>query len=201
MSAIHPLPDRLKGPGELLLRSWKPQDAERLAAAIGESADHLRPWMAFMPHEPLPIEQRRAMIEEWERNRSDGGDAIYGVFLGDRVAGGCGLHHRLADGLEIGYWIHVDFTGQGLATRASTLLTDAAFAHPGIERVQIRHDRANLRSGRVPRKLGFTLVQETRDGVEAPGEVGISCRWQITREAWLARDPERGRATPPQTPD
>ncbi len=100
------------------------------------------------------------------------------------------MHRRLGPGgLEIGYWIHVDYLRCGLATLASALSTDAAFERPEIDRVQIRHDKANLRSGGVPSKLGFTLVQEVADGIEAPGEVGVSCHWQITRQEWEPRAP------------
>lgn len=190
MSPGAPLPERLLGPGDVLLRCWVPDDAEALVEAVTRSADHLRPWMEWMADEPLSVDRRRAMIEEWERDRAAGGDAIYGVFMDGAVAGGCGLHHRLGEaGLEIGYWIHVDFAGRGLATTASALLTDAAFARPEIERVQIRHDKANLRSAAVPRKLGFTMVAEIDDEIEAPAEVGTSWYWQITREQWLDRGP------------
>jgi len=43
------------------------------------------------------------------------------------------------------------------------LLTDAAFQIPGIERVEIHHDKANVASSGVPRKLGFELVEEVPD--------------------------------------
>lgn len=178
------------GPDGVILRHWVPEDAEALAAAISESAEHLRPWMEWMAHQPMSVDEQRRLIESWGRDRADGGDAVYGVFVGDQVAGGTGLHRRLGPhGLEIGYWIHVDFTRRGLATLISALLTDAAFEQPEIDRVQIRHDKANFRSAGVPRKLGFRLVREVADGVEAPAEVGVSCYWQITRDEWVERAP------------
>ncbi len=65
-------------------------------------------------------------------------------------------------GLEIGYWIHPAFIGRGLATAAARLVTEAAFSVPGIDRVEIHHDRANEISGAIPRKLGFTLSARCR---------------------------------------
>jgi ribosomal-protein-serine acetyltransferase len=184
------LPDHLHDADGLLLRPWRPEDAEALAAAVAESADHLRPWMAWIAEEPVPLERRRARIVEWEHDWSRGGDVILGVFLDGRVAGGGGLHRRIGEGgLEIGYWIHAAYLRRGLATRAARLLTDAAFTVPGITRVEIHHDEANLASAGVPRNLGFEWIDETPDEPEAPAEVGIEGRWRIDREAWLARGP------------
>jgi ribosomal-protein-serine acetyltransferase len=183
-------PELLAGPDGVVVRRWRPEDAQALLDAITESAEHLRPWMPWMAQEPMSLQQRIHQIERWDRDGGAGGDQVMGVFVDDRVAGGTGLHHRIGPGgLEIGYWIHVGFARRGLATLVSALLTDAAFGLPAVERVQIRHDLANVASSGVPRKLGFTKVQEIPDGVEAPAEVGISCHWQITRGDWLPRAP------------
>src|SRR6185312_15596398 len=145
------LPERLEDPDGLLLRRWVPEDAEGLGRAVAESVEHLRPWMAWIAHEPMALDSRREMIAEWEHDWSEGGDVVMGVFVDDgRVAGRCGLHRRIAaGGLEIGYWIHPAFLRRGLATRVARMLTDAAFV-PGITRVEIHHDKANQASAGVP---------------------------------------------------
>ena len=118
-------------------------------------------------------------------DRESGGDEVFGVFLGEAVVGGSGLHRRSGpDTLEIGYWIHVDHIGQGFATEAAGALTTRAFEDPAIAFVEIHHDRANTASAGVPRKLGFELVAERPDAIEAPGEVGIDCCWRIARDDW-----------------
>lgn len=179
------LPERLGGPGHLVLRRWVPDDAERLARAVAESLEHLRPWMAWVAREPLSIGRRKEMLEQWERDWLHGGDVALGVFLDGRVVGSCGLHRRIGrGGLEIGYWTHPSFLRRGIATTAAGLLTDAAFGVPGISHVEIHHDKANEVSAGVPRKLGYRLVEEARDEREAPAEVGIECRWRLTRQGW-----------------
>jgi ribosomal-protein-serine acetyltransferase len=189
------LPERIEGDG-LLLRRWVISDAPSMASAVAESAEHLRPWMPWMSQEPLSLEQRRAMIEGWEQNWRRGGDVALGIFTADGIPGSCGLRRRSATHiLEIRYWIHQRWVRQGIATRASRLLTSAAFSIDGIEAVQIRHDKANLASGGVPSKLGFRLIREHPDGTKAPGEVGIECIWRIDRDGWSTVS-DSGTATP-----
>lgn len=178
------LPDWVDGDG-VLLRRWLVTDAEALARAVTESQDHLRPWMAWMAQEPMTLEQRRAMLRERERESLQGGDVMLGIFVGDEVAGSCGLHRRRGPpALEIGYWVHPSFTGRGVATAVARLLTDAAFSVPGIAHVEIHMDKANSASSGVPRRLGFRFLGETPDEATAPAEVGIDCAWRMDRARW-----------------
>lgn len=180
-----------------MLRRWTPKDAEALGQTVTESIDHLRPWMGWIAQEPTSIEERRTRLKEWERDWSRGGDVVLGVFLLDRVVGSCGLHRRIApDGLEIGYWIHPCFTRRGLATRAAWLLTDAALARPDISHVEIHHDKANVASAGVPRKLGFQFVGEERDEPEAPADLGIEWRWRMNEQIWQARGAQKAAERP-----
>ena len=173
------------GENGLVLRRWVVQDAEALALAVAQSAEHLRPWMSWMAEEPMTLEARRTMLAGWERDWSHNGDVVLGVFVGDRIAGSCGLHRRRGPSvLELGYWIHPSFTGQGLATAVARTLTDAAFGVPGITAVEIHHDKANSRSAAIPRRLGFRFLGETPDDSAAPAEVGIDCRWRMELEGW-----------------
>jgi ribosomal-protein-serine acetyltransferase len=180
------LPDPVAaGPDGLVLRRWRPSDAEALTEAIVQSIDHLRPFMAWIAEEPLSPTRRRRMILEWERDFAAGGDAFIGVFRDGRVVGSCGLHRRIGpDGLEIGYWIHSDHTRQGLATQVATALTGAALALPGITHVEIHHDEANQASAGVSRKLGFELVAQVSRPTVAPAEVGVEWRWRMDAATW-----------------
>jgi RimJ/RimL family protein N-acetyltransferase len=185
---VSELPERLQADG-FMLRRWRVQDAERLDKAIRESIEHLRPWIVWVAEEPRTLEQRRELLARWERQWMNGEDRVYGVFVGDAVAGSCGLHRRLGPcALEIGYWIHAAFVRRGLATKAVSLVTDIAFTLDGISRVEIHHDKANQASAGVPRHLGYRLIREQREERRTPGETGTECVWGIERDEWrLAR--------------
>ena len=167
-----------------------PERARATVAAINTSLDHLRPWMAWAsePATEAAMATFLATAEELWDQRHDFGYSIVDAD-DERVLGGCGLHGRLGrHGLEIGYWVHVDHTGQGLATGASRALTDAAFAIDGIDVVRVQCEDVNARSARVPEKLGYRF-----DGVTVP-DVGPcegrpTQRWELERAAWVAQGP------------
>ena len=187
---MEPLPERHRHDG-LLMRRWTEADAEIVEAAVSANIEHLRPYMPWIALEPLAIEDRRALERQWEETWAAGGDVIYGIFEGDACVGSTGLHRRIGEGgLEIGYWVHVDHLGKGIARRASEGLTDLAFTIPGIDRVEIRHDLSNVYSRRVPEQLGFRLLgrDAPNRATRAPAETGVDLVWQVTREEWLARD-------------
>ena len=190
MSGMGNLVDHLDS-GRTTLRRWRTNDAPALAEAIGASIEHLRPWMPWIAAEPLTVSAREAWIEQVNADWAAGGSVILGIFLGDLIVGGTGLHRRgEPDTLDIGYWIHVDHLRQGIAREASAMLTDAAVEMNDINAVIIHHDRANAASGAVPQSLGYVLVRETARPVTSPGEIGINCEWRVERAAWKSR-PQR----------
>lgn len=179
-------PPRLIDAPPLTIRPWSLDDLDEMAKAVTESVDHLRPWMAWVADEPLSRDARAEIVARFLRQWESGEEYLYAIFDGDAAVGGTGLHMRLGPGaVEIGYWIHPRWTGQGLATLAAGVMTDVAFQLPGLERVEIHHDKANVASRRIPEKLGYTFLGEWPDEIEAPAESGIECRWRVRRADWI----------------
>jgi ribosomal-protein-serine acetyltransferase len=181
-------------PGELLtcgpvvLRRWRAGDADAVCDLVLTSLEHLRPWLPWTAgFGPRDAAQFTAQCEQdWE----SGAAFNYAITSGGAAAGSCGLMARNGPGgLEIGYWVHPRHLRQGLATAAAAALVDAAFGLPGISRVEIMHDEANVASSGVPRKLGFTEIARRPhpDGPQTPGESGIDVLWRLTRSGQAAR--------------
>ncbi len=142
---------------------------------------------------PQTLETHEQKILGWIEAWESGGDAEYGVFVDRDVVGAVSLLRRRGPGvLEIGYWIHVGWLRRGLALEAARLLTEAVFAVPAAEAVEIVHDRANAASEAIPRRLGFCVVEDVATDVRAPLETGVDRVWRLTREEW------EGRATAPE---
>lgn len=144
---------------DVTLRRWRPADAELVRRLVGESIDHLSPWLPWA----TATYDRAAAAEFVARSHAlweSGEEFDYAIVspAGDEV-GSCGLMARVGPGgLEIGYWLHAAHVGAGIATKAVTALTAEAF-RIGADHVEIRHDAGNVRSGAIPRRLGFTQVE------------------------------------------
>ncbi|MFZ1754054.1 MAG: GNAT family N-acetyltransferase [Caldilineaceae bacterium] len=154
-----------------VLRCWQPKDAPLLSAAIAASLVHLREWMPWAASEPKSLDERVAYLRVMRAAFDRDEEYVYGIFNRDEsaVIGGTGLHRR-GEGnyLEIGYWIHADYTNRGLATEISAALTKVAFEIHRVDWVEIRCDPNNFPSASVPRKLGYTLDATLRNRRTTP---------------------------------
>lgn len=142
----------------LVVRCYNPSDAQMLADSVAESVEHLKPWMPWAYAEPERFELKVARLQRFRGQFDLGHDFIYGIFNKEetRLLGGTGLHTRIgADQLEIGYWIHKDFTNQGLVTESTSALVKVAFEVLHMHRLEIHCDPGNFASAAIPRKLGF----------------------------------------------
>ena len=154
-------------------------DAGELARAIEMSLPELRafmPWSHFSERNTASAQAERlaGAVIDWD-NKADYLFHIYHSMPGavDRFVGCLGLHPRCAHnrGLEIGYWIRSDITGQGVCTLATQMLVLAGFKVMQLERVQIGCDDRNLASKRVIEKVGFVhegLLRNHAHGVAPP---------------------------------
>lgn len=170
---------------EIVVRAYEEDDAPALEAAFAASREHLIPWMGWAEHPPQGVDWRRGWIREVRAEEAGGGDRYRGFFdarTGELLGAG-GLHRRIGPrGWEIGYWVHVDHTGRGVATAAVAQLVAEAFADPEVDHVQIHHDDANVASGAVARRAGFTdLGTVPKPELAAPAETGVERRWRLER--------------------
>jgi RimJ/RimL family protein N-acetyltransferase len=106
-------------------------DAGQLAHAVGASLDHLRPWMPWATEQAADVQAQRSRCREVEAHWEDGSEYVYLLRpeQSEQVIGCFGLHRRIGPGaIEIGYWVHADFTGRGYATACARALTHAGLA-------------------------------------------------------------------------
>jgi RimJ/RimL family protein N-acetyltransferase len=165
-----PLPYRIVTE-RLVVRCWEPRDAPRVKAAIDASLDELRPWMPWAATPLETVEEQVKLLRQFRARFDLGEDFVYGILDRDEeeVLGGTGLHTRRgSDAFEIGYWIRSDDAGRGLVTESTAALTRVAFECTDVDRVEIRCDPENLRSRRIPQKLGFLEEATLRRRLQYP---------------------------------
>jgi RimJ/RimL family protein N-acetyltransferase len=157
----------------LVIRCYEPRDAPLLKEAVDANIEHLGPWMPWIRLEPQTVEQKVELLRSFRGRFDLGQDYVYGVFdsSDSRLVGGTGLHTRVGDGaFEIGYWVHVDSIGQGLATEIAAVLTRVGLELAKAERIDIKVEPANERSLAIPRKLGYLEEGLLRRRLPPPDE-------------------------------
>jgi len=162
----------------LVVRAYAPSDAQMLRDTTARCREHLLPSMPWARLEPQTLDQKLELILHFRARFDARRDYILGIFdaASGQLVGGTGLHPRLGPGaIEIGYWITPENEGRGLCTEAVSALCRVAFDGMRIDLVAIRMDPTNLRSERIPVKLGFTkeglLRRSFRDPADKPRDV------------------------------
>jgi RimJ/RimL family protein N-acetyltransferase len=135
----------------LVLRIYEEEDIPAWSELLAGSREHYAAFIPFLLDEDPGSQVRRSRAEFLA-----GEMFRYFAFAGDRLIGGCGLLPRIGPGgLEIGYHVRVEETGNGYATEMTAALTDVAFDICGADRVELHIEEANVASIGVARKLGF----------------------------------------------
>ena len=154
-------PIRIEQPG-IVLRCWEKADAPLFDTAFRASRAHVSAWIPPARDEPTDLDAIRLRLERFQAEFHAGIGFVYAIFdeTETAVLGEIGLMPRVGPGaLEIGYWVHVDHVGRGIATEATHALTVAGLALPEVDHIEIHCDPANVPSATIPRRLGYQLME------------------------------------------
>ncbi|MEW2473982.1 GNAT family N-acetyltransferase [Micromonospora gifhornensis] len=149
------------------LRPFRPADE---ADVVAGCADPLT--QRFLDGLPSPYTEADARwwITEGAPAAFAAGGAAYAVAdpATDRLLGTIGLSHAMPPRrqAEIGYWVHPDARGRGVATAATRALAERAFTD-GIERLELLAQVENVASQRVALATGFRPEGIRRGGGRA----------------------------------
>ena len=148
--------------GVCVLRPWRESDAEELQA-IGndrEVTQFLRDRFCY----PYTIDDART----WIRISTSDDPSSLAVEAGGRVAGATALELYAAERRhtgELGYWLGRGYWGRGMATAVCAAMTQYAFEHFKLVRVQAEVYGSNPASARVLEKCGFQLEGVRRKAI------------------------------------
>jgi RimJ/RimL family protein N-acetyltransferase len=144
---------------------WPPRDAEASRRA-------------FARHATLRLERDGdgVTFSAWRRDT--------GTFVGEFVLFLRTVEHR---GGEVGYILHPQETGQGLATEGASAMLALAFETVGLHRVVGRIDARNVASARVLTKLGMRQEAHFRRNEVVKGEWTDEIVFALLADEWSNR--------------
>jgi RimJ/RimL family protein N-acetyltransferase len=172
----------------LLLRPLRAEDAPAIAHLAGrrEIADTT----ISIPH-PYSAEQARQWIAAQGEVFAKGKFYVFGMELkcGGSLCGTVGLREldREHSQAELGFWVALEYWGQGYATEAARAVVSFGFRQLGLNRVYAHHMVRNPASGRVLEKIGMRREGLLRQRVRKWGVFEDVVLLAALRGEWMPR--------------
>jgi RimJ/RimL family protein N-acetyltransferase len=158
-SILTEFPERIET-ARLYMQPAMPGDGKVVHDAIMASIEELKQWLPFAQYEQSEEDVEAGIRRSYAQfiTREDFRIHIYrkedNVFVGST-----GLHRIDWDvrKFEIGYWGDSRYQKNGYITEAAESLTKFAFDYFQANRVEIRCDPRNIKSSKIPERLGYKL--------------------------------------------
>ncbi len=168
----------------LHLRPYRMEDAP----AVQHLAGHRQ---VFETTLRIPHPYELSMAEEWlathPEQYAQGKSAQFAICLrdGQQLIGAIGLEfHSEYPRAELGYWVGVEFWGQGYCTEAARAVLEYGFAQRGLRRIYATHFGTNPASGRVMQKVGMSHEGTLRQHLVKEGRFEDLAYYGILAEEW-----------------
>lgn len=147
---------RIKVTPEIVLRSTVTTDSVDLYKLVDSNREQLKLWM---PWEPVTksIKDELKFIQLSQKKMRNNQLILLTIEYMGKVAGCIDIHSinpTLAQG-DIGYWLGKDFQHHGIMQQAVNALSQYAFTHLNIHRLNLYTDIENQASHQVALNAGF----------------------------------------------
>ncbi|MDG2352156.1 MAG: GNAT family N-acetyltransferase [Acidimicrobiales bacterium] len=136
----------------LVLKKLVDADKERLVSLIGDF--RVSKTLSKVPY-PYTLDD----ADEWLKI-VDNEEFNLNIFLNDDLIGGIGLTPTEDDFYELGYWLGVEYWGQGYATESVMELLNYAKSNTPCEKFKANAFKENVASAKVLEKNGFKRVED-----------------------------------------
>ena len=149
---------------DIFLKELELDDAEHIFKAIDSQREYLGEWLPFVEFTKTvkdSLDYVNSVVtmpeecKEWQ----------FAVFCGNDFAGLAGFKgtDRLNMKSEIGYWLKEEFQHRGIMTESVRALIKFGFSELNLNRIQIKCAPENVKSNKIPQRLGFSLEGIERD--------------------------------------
>jgi len=154
---------KIKVDDEIELKEIDRNDATLIFGIIDREREYLQTWLPFIEF-THDVSYTQQFVDNYVD--SDRIDLTCGIYFHNQFVGLIGLKDTDTDNqkTEIGYWLSESFQGKGIVTRACKALIKFLFEKRGINRIQITVATENVKSKRIPERLGFHFEGIAREG-------------------------------------
>ena len=181
------------------LRAIRASDAPRIQEGTADPV--ATRWLGHKPS-PYTLADAQTYVERRREHEATGQSVTWAIADpdDDRILGTVLWFNWIPEvECELGWWLHPDARGRGLATRAVRLVTDHVFETLGVRRVTAFAAVENTASRRVAETLGFRQYGVERYGAHVRDDWVDMALYDVTASEWaaLGRSAENASAITP----
>ena len=157
------------------------KDGQELLSLHQKSKEFHYPWV----FPPCTEDEGKSYIKRCQNQNFEGlliCDAIAKNIIG--VASLSQIFYGGFQNAYLGYYVDVDFAGQGFMLQGIRLAVSYAFYNLGLHRVEANIQPENITSIHLVKRLGFTKEGFSRRYLKVNGKWRDCERWALTSENW-----------------
>ncbi|WP_410503172.1 GNAT family protein [Exiguobacterium acetylicum] len=177
---------------KISLRLIERHHAEELFALVDANREHLREWLGWVDSATDATTYRETVIPAWLEEFANGNGFTCGIYLENELVGTIALHeiNRRLDMTSIGYYLAGNGLRKGIMTDVVRYVTNYCFETLDLNRVVIECATRNMRSRRIPERLGFTEEGVLRDTEKLYGVYHDVAVYAMLRRDWSVKTQE-----------
>ncbi|MBT2692051.1 GNAT family protein [Bacillus sp. ISL-55] len=141
---------------KLSLKLTEVSDADRLFELTENAREYLKKWLPWLDF-TTDVEDTREFLKGTMKGYAEHKSMTTVILYEGEIVGTAGFNsinwsNKTA---YIGYWLGHEYQGKGIMTKVAKALTDYAFNHLKLNKVEIRAAEENKKSRGIPERLGF----------------------------------------------
>jgi ribosomal-protein-serine acetyltransferase len=158
---------KIKVRKEVILWQIHTSDSAEIFEVIDKQRDYLNKWLPFVEG-TRKLEDTVNFVESIMNLPDERCEFVFIIRHEGNFAGLIGLKGSdiINRKTEIGYWLSRHYQGKGIMTGSVRALCRYTFGELGFNRIQIKCAVGNLKSKKIPQRLGFHF-----EGIEREGEI------------------------------
>jgi len=131
-------------------------DAKRVFELTDKSRSFLKEWLPWLDF-TKSVEDTKVFIRDCLKGYAENKSLNTVILFNGEIVGVAGFNSINWNNKTayIGYWLGEDFQGKGIMSKVAAALTDYAFTHLRLNKVEIRAAVNNKKSRSIPERLGF----------------------------------------------
>lgn len=138
------------------LRLIEMNDANMVFELTDKSREYLKEWLPWLDF-TMKVEDTKAFIQGCLKGYAESKSLNAVILFNGEIAGVAGFNNINWSNKTayIGYWLGEEYQGNGIMTKVAKALTNYAFHHLFLNKVEIRAAMGNRKSRSIPERLGF----------------------------------------------